>query len=160
MLKEFKQFALKGNMIDMAVGVIIGGAFGSLVGTLVNNIFMPLLSLITAGADFSTWFIALDGNKYATAAAAEEAGAAVVNFGLFISSIINFLCMAFVVFLFVRAINKARKAMEKPVEEAPAEPTTKVCPFCQSEISIKATRCPHCTSVIEDSPIDEAAAEA
>ncbi len=159
MLKEFKEFAIKGNMIDMAVGVIVGGAFSSLVGTLVNNILMPLLSLITAGADFTTWFIALDGNHYATAAAAEEAGAAVVNFGMFIQGIINFVLMAFVVFLVVRAINKARAAM-KPAEEAPEEPTTKVCPFCQSEISILATRCPHCTSELpeEDSPIDPEAA--
>ncbi|MBQ5951508.1 MAG: large conductance mechanosensitive channel protein MscL [Lachnospiraceae bacterium] len=157
MLKEFKEFALKGNMIDMAVGVIIGGAFGALVTALVNNIFMPLLSLITAGADFSTWFIALDGNKYATAEAAAEAGAAVVNFGLFISAIINFLLMAFVVFLFVRAINKARAAAKPAEEAAPEEPTTKVCPFCQSEIAIAATRCPHCTSELPESPIDPAA---
>ncbi len=150
MFKEFKEFAIKGNMMDLAVGVIIGGAFNALVSSLVNDIIMPLLSLITGKIDFNNLFIALDGNKYVTLEAAKEAGASTVNYGAFISGIINFIIMAFVVFLIVKGINKLRKAGEKPAPAAPAEPTTKVCPFCQSEISIKATRCPHCTSKLEE----------
>ena len=151
MFKEFKEFAIKGNMMDLAVGVIIGGAFNALVSSLVNDIIMPLLSLITGKIDFNNLFIALDGNKYVTLEAAKEAGASTVNYGAFISGIINFIIMAFVVFLIVKGINKLRRAGEKkPVEAAPAEPTTKICPFCQSEISIKATRCPHCTSKLEE----------
>ena len=103
MWKEFKKFALKGNMIDLAVGVIIGGAFNSLVNSLVNDIFMPVLSLVVGRLDFTNWFIALDGQKYATLAAAQEAGVATVNIGTFVSGVINFLLMAFVVFLIVRA---------------------------------------------------------
>ncbi len=150
MFKEFKEFAVKGNMMDLAVGVIIGGAFNALVSSLVNDIIMPLLSLITGKIDFNNLFIALDGEKYTTLEAAKEAGASTVNYGSFISGIINFIIMAFVVFLIVKGINKLRRLGEKPVEAAPAEPTTKVCPFCQSEISIKATRCPHCTSKLEE----------
>lgn len=147
MLKEFKDFAIKGNMLDMAVGVIIGGAFGGLVTALVNSIVMPLLSVFTGKLDFSELFIAMDGVKYESLAAAQEAGASVVAYGAFITQIINFLIMAFVVFLFVRTINKIRNG--KKVEEAPAAPTTKICPRCQSEIAIGATRCPHCTSELE-----------
>ena len=143
---EFKEFAIKGNMMDMAVGVIIGGAFGALVTALIENILMPIISLVTGGVDFSNWFVALDGNKYATLAEAQEAGAATLNFGLFISAIINFVILALVVFSIVKAMNKLRKPAE---EEAPAEPTTRVCPYCQSEIAIAATRCPHCTSELE-----------
>ncbi|MBO7403256.1 MAG: large conductance mechanosensitive channel protein MscL [Lachnospiraceae bacterium] len=152
MLKEFKEFAIKGNMMDLAVGVIIGGAFNALVSSLVNDIIMPLLSLITGKIDFNNLFIVLGGRPEGikTLEEAKEAGLSTVNYGSFISGIINFIIMAFVVFLIVKGINKLRKAGEKPVEAAPAEPTTKVCPFCQSEISIKATRCPHCTSKLEE----------
>ena len=146
-LAEFKEFAVKGNMMDMAVGVIVGGAFGALVTSLIDNILMPIISLLTGGVDFANWFIALDGNKYATLAEAQEAGAATLNFGLFISAIINFIILALVVFLMVKGMNKLRAPEAE--EEAPAEPTTKTCPYCQSEIAIAATRCPHCTSELE-----------
>ncbi len=145
MLKEFKEFAIKGNMIDLAVGVIIGGAFNTLVTSLVDNIIMPLLSLIVGRIDFSNWFFSLDGQHYATLEAAKDAGAATVNYGIFISGLLNFVIMAFVVFLIVKGLNSMRRT-----EEAPAAPTTKTCPFCKSEISIEATRCPHCTSVVEE----------
>ena len=146
MLKEFKEFALKGNMIDLAIGVIIGGAFNSLVTSLVENIIMPILSLVTGKIDFSNLFIALDGNTYKTLAAAQAAGASTVNYGLFITGLLNFLIMAFVIFMIVKTMNKLRTKTEKPVEE---KPTKKICPYCQSEISIKASRCPHCTSQLE-----------
>lgn len=143
MLKEFKKFALRGNMIDLAVGMIIGSAFTSIVNSLVNDMIMPLVSIFTGKVDFSNWFIALDGQTYATLEAAQEAGAATFNYGTFISNIINFVIMAFVVFLFVKGMNKLKKA------EAPAPVTKKKCPFCKTEIDIEATRCPHCTSELE-----------
>jgi large conductance mechanosensitive channel len=140
MLKEFKKFALRGNMIDLAVGIIIGGAFNSIVNSLVNDIVMPLFGVFTKNINFSDWFFALDGEHYATLAVAEEAGAAVVKYGVFLSNVLNFIIMAFVVFMIVRWINKLKKP------EAPAVPTTKKCPYCLSEIHIDATRCPHCTA--------------
>ncbi len=146
MLKEFKKFVMRGNMIDLAVGVIIGGAFNGLVTSLVNDIFMPVISLFTGKIDFTNWFISLDGNSYETLAAAQEAGAATINYGSFISGLINFLIMAFVVFLVVKGINKLHP--DHP-EETPV--TTKTCPYCQTEIPLEATRCPHCTSVLEES---------
>ena len=148
MLKEFKKFALKGNMIDLAVGVIIGGAFNGLVNSLVKDIITPALSLLTGKIDFTNLFIALDGNKYATLAEAQELGVATINYGNFISGLINFFIMAFVVFLLVKGINKLRTVNEKP--EEPAAPTTKKCPYCQSDIAIAATRCPHCTSELKE----------
>ena len=146
MFKEFKKFALKGNMIDLAVGVIIGGAFNSLVSSLVNDVIMPLLSLVTGRVDFNNWFIALDGNKYDTLALAEEAGVAVVKYGTFISGVLNFIIMAFVVFLLVKGINSLKKK-EEPAAPAPA--TTKKCPYCMSEIHIDATKCAHCGSELD-----------
>lgn len=150
MLKEFKEFAVKGNMIDMAVGIIIGGAFNSLVSTLVNDVIMPLLSIVTGKVDFANIFFAMDGVKYAALSEVPE-GVAVVKIGAFISGILNFIIMAFVVFMIVKFINKLRqpKAVPAPVPEAPAAPTTKQCPYCMSEIAIEASRCPHCTSVLE-----------
>ena len=148
MLQEFKKFAVKGNMIDMAVGVIIGGAFNGLVTSLVNTVVMPALSVFTGKLDFSQMFIAMDGVKYESLAAAQEAGAAVVQYGNFISQIINFVIMAFVVFLFVRTINKMREKDAAPAP-APAAPTTKKCPHCLSEIPIEATKCAHCTSDLQ-----------
>lgn len=142
MLKEFKEFALKGNMLDLAVGVIIGGAFNSIVKSLVDDIIMPIISLFTGKIDFSNLFIALDGSSYTTLAAAQEAGAATLNYGNFISGVINFIIMAFVVFMIVKSVNKLNR---KP-EAAPAAPATKICPHCKSEIHIDATRCPYCTS--------------
>ncbi len=141
MLKEFKKFALRGNMIDLAVGMIIGSAFTGIVNSLVNDIIMPVVSIFTGKVDFTNWFISLDGSHYATLEAAQAAGAATFNYGSFISNVINFIIMAFVVFMFVRFMNRLSHK-----EEAPAAPTTKKCPYCQSEISIEATRCPHCTS--------------
>lgn len=145
-MAEFKKFALKGNMIDLAVGVIIGGAFNSLVSSLVNDIIMPALSIFTGKMDFANWFLALDGNTYETIEAAKEAGVATINYGNFISGIINFIIMAFVVFMMVKAINK----MKKDEPAAPAAPTTKKCPFCKTDIPLEATKCPHCTSTLEE----------
>lgn len=145
---EFKKFIMRGNVIDLAVGVIIGGAFQAIVKSLVDDIIMPVVGLATKGIDFTNWFIALDGNKYETLELAKEAGAATLNFGSFISAILNFLIMALVIFIFVKAINTVAEKARKP--EAPAEPTTKKCPYCKSEISIEATRCPNCTSQLEE----------
>jgi large conductance mechanosensitive channel len=139
MIDEFKEFALKGNVVDMAIGVVIGGAFGNIVTSLVNDIFMPIVSKLTGGVDFSNWFIALDGSKYATLAAAQEAGAATLNYGVLISTIINFLIIALCLFGVVKAMNK----LKKPAPEGPAP---RLCPYCKSEIAEDATRCPHCTS--------------
>ncbi len=144
-MQEFKKFALKGNMIDLAVGMIIGTAFNGIVKSLVDDIFMPVLSMFTGKLDFANWFVALDGNKYLTIEAAKEAGAATLNYGNFISGIINFIVMAFVVFMIVKFFNGLKK--EEPV--VPAAPTTKKCPYCKSDIPLDATRCPHCTSSLE-----------
>lgn len=144
MLKEFKQFAIKGNMIDLAVGMIIGTSFNKIVSSLVNDMIMPVLGIFTGKIDFAQLYIALDGNTYESLSAAEEAGAACFKYGSFIAGLIDFLIMAFIVFLFVRGVNKLREANKEP--EAPKAPTTKTCPFCKSSISIEATRCPHCTS--------------
>lgn len=143
MLKEFKAFALKGNMLDLAIGVIIGGAFSAIVSSLVNDILMPVLSIFTGSLDFTNWFVSLDGNKYLTLADAQTAGAATVNYGTFLSGVINFLIMAFVVFIFVKQINKLRSS------DKPQAPTTKKCEHCQSDINIKATKCPFCTSSVK-----------
>lgn len=143
MLKEFKEFAIKGNMIDLAVGVIIGGAFNGLVTSLVDNMIMPVLTLLTGKIDFSNMFIALDGGDYATLAEAQKVGGATLNYGTFISGLLNFLIMAFVVFLIVKAMNKMRRKQE------PAPVTTKICPHCKSEVHIDADRCPHCTSQLD-----------
>jgi len=148
MLKEFKEFALKGNMVDLAVGMIIGSAFTAIVNSLVNDLVMPLLGLLTGNIDFTNLFIALDGNDYATLAEAEAAEAAVFKYGSFISQVINFILVAFVIFLVVKSINRARSKFEKQEEAAV---TTKECPFCKSEIHIDATRCPHCTAIIDES---------
>ena len=147
--KEFKDFISKGNVIDLAVGVIIGGAFSGIVNNLVTNIVTPAISLLTGKVSFTDLFIALDGGEYATLAAAQEAGAATLNYGLFIQAVIDFIITAFVIFLLVKGINKIRSLGKKEEEAAPAVPTTKVCPFCKSEISIDATRCAHCTSEVE-----------
>ena len=134
-LKEFKAFALKGNVMDMAVGVIIGGAFTAIVNSLVNDVMMPVLSLITGGLDFSKLCIALG----------EGEGAATLNYGAFIAAVINFLLIAFVIFMLVKTLNK----FSKKKEEAPAPATTKECPYCKEKVAIAATKCPHCTSSLE-----------
>ncbi|HCO18134.1 MAG TPA: large conductance mechanosensitive channel protein MscL, partial [Tissierellales bacterium] len=131
--------------IDLAVGVVIGGAFGKIVASLVSDIIMPLVSLVVGGMDLAGKFVSLDGNTYPTLAAAQEAGAATLNYGLFIMAIVDFLIIAFSIFMVVKAINR----MKKPEEPVAEEPTTKECPFCKSQVAIAATRCPHCTSSLE-----------
>lgn len=145
MFKEFKEFAMKGNVVDLAVGVVIGGAFGKIVTSLVNDIIMPLVGLLIGGVDFTNLFITLDGSNFSTLAEAQEAGAATLNYGLFIGAIIDFLIISFSIFMVIRQINKLKKKEEVVVEEA----TTKECNYCHTEIPIKATRCPHCTSNLE-----------
>lgn len=149
MWKEFKEFALKGNMMDLAVGMIIGGAFTAIVQALVDDILNPIIGLLAGKLDFSNLFIALDGKTYSSLKAAEDAGAAVIKYGSFLSAMINFLIMAFVVFLIVKGLNKLRSGMEKEsTEEKTAEKTTRICPYCKSEIPADALRCPNCTSEI------------
>jgi len=143
MLKEFKEFALKGNMIDLAIAVILGGAFGKIITSLVNDIIMPLIGQLLGKVNFSDLFISLNGTKYASLADAQAAGAATFNYGLFINTIIDFLIVAFIIFLIVRQINRMKKA------PAPAAPTTKECPYCYTQIPIPATRCPNCTSELK-----------
>lgn len=143
MFAEFKKFVMRGNVLDLAVAVIIGGAFGSIVTSLVNDIIMPPIGMLLGKINFKDLFINLSGTPYASLADAQAAGAATINYGNFINTIINFLIIAFVIFLIVRAFNKMKKPEEAPV---PAAPTTKECPYCLSTIPLKATRCPHCTS--------------
>ena len=147
---EFKKFIMRGNVIDLAVGVIIGGAFQAIVNSLVNDIVSPVLSLATKGVNFADKFIVLTSDEvtFATVDAAKEAGYATLNYGGFITDIINFLIMAFVIFLLVKTINKVSDMGKKKEEATPAAPTTKKCPYCKSEISIDAVKCPHCTSDI------------
>ena len=145
MIKEFKEFSIKGNVVDMAVGVVIGGAFGKIVTSLVNDLIMPLVGVLTGGMDFTNKFISLDGNDYLTLAEAQEAGAATLNYGAFITTIIDFLIIAFSIFIVIKQLNKFKKK-EEVVEEAK---TTKLCPYCITDIPIEATRCPHCTSILE-----------
>ena len=138
-------------MIDLAVGMIIGAAFNKIVSSLVNDIIMPLLGIFTGRIDFSQLFVALDGNKYETLAEAEEAGAACIRYGAFISGIIDFVIMAFVVFIIVKEINKVRTLTKKKETDAEEKkPTKKICPYCKSEIAIDATKCPHCTSDLKE----------
>ena len=146
MFKEFKEFAMRGNVVDMAVGIIIGGAFGTIVKSLVSDVMMPPLGLLLGGVDFSDLFITLKegatAGPYVTLAAAQKAGAVTISYGIFINAVISFLIVAFAVFLLIKGINKLQREKEEPA----AEPTTKECPFCAEAIPIKATRCPHCTS--------------
>jgi len=146
MLKELKEFALRGNVVDMAVGIIIGAAFGAISKSLVSDVIMPPVGLLVGGVDFSDLFITLSGGKHASLAEAQAAGAATVNVGVFINTVINFVIVAFVLFLLIRAIN----ALKRREEAAPAaEPTTKKCTYCLSTIPLMATRCAHCTSMLE-----------
>ncbi len=147
---EFREFIMRGNVLDLAVGVIIGGAFQGIINSLVNDIIMPLISALTGGIDFTNWFVALDGQEYKTLAAAQDAGAATLNYGTFITVIINFLLMALVVFCLVKALNKVSDRVKKDeaAEEA-ADPTEKECPYCKSMIPIGAVKCAHCTSDVE-----------
>ncbi len=144
MLKEFKDFALRGNVLDLAIGIIIGGAFGKIITSLVNDVIMPPIGLLLGKVDFSNLYLNLSGKPYANLADAQAAGAATINYGLFLNTIIDFLFVAFIIFLFIRQINRLTV---KPA--APAEPTTRECPYCCTEVSIKASRCPNCTSELE-----------
>ena len=147
-IQEFKAFAFKGNVIDMAVGVMIGSAFGKITTSLVNDLFMPLLSLITGRINIGDLFIALDGNTYASSAAAEAAGAAVFKYGSFLSTVIDFFLIALCIFMFVKLINKLHTLNPAATKEPAKEPDRK-CPYCMSVIDKAATRCPHCTSELE-----------
>lgn len=140
MLKEFKAFVMKGNVLDLAVAVIIGAAFGAIVTSMVNDIIMPPIGLILGHVDFKELFLSLNGQSYATMAAAKAAAAPVMAYGQFLNTVINFLIVAFVIFMVVKTANKLQRA------PAPAAPTTKDCKFCCQAIPIPATRCPHCTS--------------
>ena len=148
MLKEFREFISRGNVLDLAVGVIIGAAFGKIVTTLVENVLMPPIGLVLGRIDFSSLFFVLDSSKGipASLAEAKTKGIPVVAYGQFINDIITFVIVAFCVFLMVRQVNRIQSAIDKPAPAA--APTTKDCPFCTSSVSIKATRCPHCTSAI------------
>ena len=140
MFKEFKEFVMRGNVLDLAIAVIIGGAFGKIITSFVNDVLMPPIGLLLGGVDFADLFISLDGQTYESLAAAQEAGGATVNYGVFLNTVIDFVIVAFVIFLVVKAANR----MKKPAPVA--APTTKECPHCFSTIAIKATRCPNCTS--------------
>jgi large conductance mechanosensitive channel len=146
MLKEFKEFALRGNVVDMAVGIIVGAAFGTIVKSLVDDVIMPPIGLLLGGVDFTSFFALLKAGSpagpYASLADAQAAGAVTINYGVFINGVISFLIVAFVMFLLIRSVNQLQKEEEAPS----AEPTTKECPYCLSTIPIKATRCAHCTS--------------
>jgi large conductance mechanosensitive channel len=139
-LKEFKAFIMRGNVLDLAVAVIIGAAFGAVVNSFVGDILMPPIGLMLGSVDFSNLFLSLSGQSYPSLSAAQEAGAATLNYGLFINSIINFLIIAAAIFLIIRVVNK----IQKP--EVPPAVTTKECPFCKTEIHLEASRCPNCTS--------------
>jgi large conductance mechanosensitive channel len=145
MLKEFKEFAMRGNVVDMAVGIIIGAAFGKIVTSFVGDILMPPLGLLLGKMDFTNLFINLSGKSYASLAEAKAAGAATLNFGVFINTVIDFILVAFAIFLLVKQVNRLRSQPEA----AQAAPATKECLFCFSAIPVKATRCPHCTSELK-----------
>jgi len=144
MWKEFREFALKGNAVDLAIGVIIGAAFGGIVTSLVNDIMMPPIGKAMGGVDFSNMFLVLGDGSYASLKAAKDAGAATINYGVFINGVINFLIVAFVLFMVVKGMNRMKR--EAPVPPAP--PSEKECPQCATSIPIKAKRCPHCTSTL------------
>lgn len=156
-IQEFKTFIMRGNVMNLAVGVIIGGAFQAIVNSLVNDIVSPVLSLVTKGINFADKFIVLttEDVSFATVEAAKEAGYATLNYGSFVTAIINFLTMAVVIFLLVKAINKVMELGKKKEEAAEEAPATKVCPFCKSEISIDAVKCPNCTSDIPQEEVTE-----
>jgi large conductance mechanosensitive channel len=149
-MKEFKEFILRGNVVDMAVGVVIGLAFGTIVSSLVKDVIMPPIGLLLGGVDFTNFFILLKAGTpagpYASLEEAQAAGAISINYGLFLNAVIGFLIIALVMFYFIGMVNRLKREKEAP----PAEPTTKACPFCRSTIALTATRCAHCTSELED----------
>ncbi len=143
MLKEFKEFAMRGSVLDMAIGVILGGAFGEIVSSLVGDVLMPPIGLLLGRLDFSNLYLNLSGQSYPSLAAAKAAGAATLNYGVFVNTLIDFLIVAFVIFLLVRQVNRLKRA------EVPVAPTTRDCPYCLSTVPLKATRCAHCTSELK-----------
>jgi large conductance mechanosensitive channel len=148
MLKEFREFAMRGNVVDMAVGIIIGAAFGAIVKSMVDDMIMPPIGMLLGNVDFSNLFVVLkegakEAGPYASVAAAHSAGAVTLNYGLFINTVISFVIVAFSVFLLIRTMNRLKDRLEK---QTPAAVTIKECPYCFSTININATRCPHCTS--------------
>ncbi|MFL0248439.1 large conductance mechanosensitive channel protein MscL [Candidatus Clostridium stratigraminis] len=145
MWKEFKEFAMKGNVVDLAVGVIIGGAFGKIVSSLVSDIIMPVIGLILGNIDYTNLFLPLDGGHYKTLEAAKGAGAATLNYGVFLNNVIDFLIIAFSIFMVIKLINRFAKKKEEESEPS----NTKLCKYCYSTVHVDATRCPHCTSVLE-----------
>lgn len=140
MFQEFKEFAMRGNVMDMAIGIVLGGAFGKIVASFVGDVLMPLLSKITGGVDFSSLFVNMSGEQFESLSAAETAGAAVLKYGSFVQTVVDFVIIAFAIFMVVKAINSRKQA------EAAAEPTTKACPRCLNDIPLEATRCGYCTS--------------
>ena len=142
MLKEFKEFAMKGNVVDMAIGIIIGAAFGKIISSLVSDVLMPPIGKLMGNLDFSNLFLALNGQSYESLKAAKDAGAPTINYGLFINTVIDFLIVAFVIFVLIKQLNRLKKPA--PV----AAPATKECPYCITQIALKATRCPGCTSEV------------
>jgi large conductance mechanosensitive channel len=145
MLKDFKEFIMRGNVVDLAVAVIIGAAFGKIVSSLVNDVLMPPIGLILGNVDFSNLFVNLSSASYKSLAEAKAVGAATVNYGVFLNAVVDFIIVAFVIFLLVRAVSRMRRLQAAP----PAAPATKDCTYCFSSIPIKATRCPHCTSELK-----------
>lgn len=145
MLKEFKEFAMRGTVLDMAIGIIIGAAFGKIINSFVSDLLMPPLGLILGKVDFSNLFINLSGKSFASLAEAKAAGAPTLNYGIFVNTVIDFIIVAFAIFLLVRQVNRLKRTQEA----APAAPTTKECVYCLSSVPIKATRCPHCTSELK-----------
>ena len=142
MVKEFKEFVMRGNVMDLAVGVIIGAAFGKIVGSLVNDVLMPMIGLLLGRVDFGNLFVTLGAGTFATIADAKKAGVATLNYGVFLNTIIEFLIVAFAIFIVVKQVNK----LQRPAPAA--APTTKDCPFCATAIPIAARKCPHCTSAL------------
>jgi large conductance mechanosensitive channel len=145
MFREFREFAMRGNVVDLAVGIIIGVAFGKIVTSLVNDIIMPPIGLVVGRVDFTNLFINLSGQSYASLAEAKAAGAPTINYGVFLNNVIDFVIVAFAIFLLVRFINRLNRQPEAP----PKAPTTRECPFCLSSIPLRATRCPQCTSTLQ-----------
>ena len=146
MLKEFKEFVMRGNVVDLAIGIVIGAAFGKIVTSFVGDILMPPIGLLLGKVDFTNLFITVSGQRYDTLAEAKAAGAVTINYGLFLSSVMDFMIVAFAIFFLIRQINRLRRKQEAPA------PTTKECSYCLSSIPIKAVRCSHCTSDLKALP--------